>query len=247
MNDRIPGFATLAIHAGAQPDPTTGARATPIYQTTSFVFEDVDHAASLFGLQTFGNIYSRIGNPTNAVLEERGYPRRIGEEGPPPEIAAAGSEAEVVRGLMTWLWTSTEAEESAWRLLIGESLRGEPAAREEAGVLLDLLGPALVGWLRSVAPSLDDRAEPIAGLMRSVPGPRVKQPAPKGGRACPQARGEIAASRCGRRRRALQNGRGTRPTTSDSRSLRDLAVARTGVRERTAYAIGVGTSGAMCS
>jgi len=64
MTDRIPGFATLAIHAGAQPDPTTGARATPIYQTTSFVFEDVDHAASLFGLQAFGNIYTRIGNPT---------------------------------------------------------------------------------------------------------------------------------------------------------------------------------------
>ena len=71
MTDRIPGFATLAIHAGAQPDPTTGARATPIYQTTSYVFEDVDHAASLFGLQTFGNIYTRIGNPTTAVLEER--------------------------------------------------------------------------------------------------------------------------------------------------------------------------------
>jgi O-acetylhomoserine (thiol)-lyase len=71
MTDRIPGFSTLAIHAGAQPDPTTGARATPIYQTTSFVFEDVDHAAALFGLQTFGNIYTRIGNPTNAVLEER--------------------------------------------------------------------------------------------------------------------------------------------------------------------------------
>src|SRR5256884_8078605 len=71
MTDRKPGFATPAIHAGAQPDPTTGARATPIYQTTSFVFEDVDHAASLFGLQTFGNIYTRIGNPTNAVLEER--------------------------------------------------------------------------------------------------------------------------------------------------------------------------------
>src|SRR5947199_4711049 len=71
MTDRIPGFSTLAVHAGAQPDPTTGARATPIYQTTSFVFDDVDHAASLFGLQTFGNIYTRIGNPTNAVLEER--------------------------------------------------------------------------------------------------------------------------------------------------------------------------------
>jgi O-acetylhomoserine (thiol)-lyase len=71
MTERTPGFATLAIHAGAQPDPTTGARATPIYQTTSFVFDDVDHAASLFGLQTFGNIYTRIGNPTTAVLEER--------------------------------------------------------------------------------------------------------------------------------------------------------------------------------
>ena len=71
MTDRLPGFATLAIHAGAQPDPTTGARSTPIYQTTSFVFNDADHAASLFGLQAFGNIYTRIGNPTNAVLEER--------------------------------------------------------------------------------------------------------------------------------------------------------------------------------
>ncbi|WP_372422413.1 O-acetylhomoserine aminocarboxypropyltransferase [Salinarimonas chemoclinalis] len=71
MTERTPGFSTLAIHAGATPDPTTGARATPIYQTTSFVFDDVDHAASLFGLQAFGNIYSRIGNPTCAVLEER--------------------------------------------------------------------------------------------------------------------------------------------------------------------------------
>ncbi|MBS4002583.1 MULTISPECIES: O-acetylhomoserine aminocarboxypropyltransferase [unclassified Afipia] len=71
MTERLPGFSTLSIHAGAQPDPTTGARATPIYQTTSFVFNDADHAASLFGLQAFGNIYTRIGNPTNAVLEER--------------------------------------------------------------------------------------------------------------------------------------------------------------------------------
>jgi O-acetylhomoserine (thiol)-lyase len=65
------GFETLAIHAGAAPDPTTGARAVPIYQTTVFVFDDVDHAASLFNLQRFGNIYSRITNPTVSVLEER--------------------------------------------------------------------------------------------------------------------------------------------------------------------------------
>lgn len=71
MAKRAPGIETLAVHAGARPDPTTGARATPIYQTTSFVFEDADHAASLFGLQAFGNIYTRITNPTQAVLEER--------------------------------------------------------------------------------------------------------------------------------------------------------------------------------
>ena len=65
------GFETLAIHAGAAPDPTTGARATPIFQTTSYVFDDVDQAASLFNLQTFGNIYTRLTNPTVAVLEER--------------------------------------------------------------------------------------------------------------------------------------------------------------------------------
>ncbi|MBI1205414.1 MAG: O-acetylhomoserine aminocarboxypropyltransferase [Rhodopseudomonas sp.] len=69
--ERTPGFNTLAIHAGAKPDPATGARATPIYQTASYVFDDVEHAASLFGLQAFGNIYTRIGNPTCAVLEER--------------------------------------------------------------------------------------------------------------------------------------------------------------------------------
>jgi O-acetylhomoserine (thiol)-lyase len=69
--ERKPGFNTLAIHAGAHPDPATGARVTPIYQTTSYVFESVDHAAALFNLEVFGNIYSRIMNPTQAVLEER--------------------------------------------------------------------------------------------------------------------------------------------------------------------------------
>ena len=69
--DRDFGFGTLAIHAGAIPDPVTGARATPIHQTTSFVFDSAEHAASLFNLQTFGNVYSRIGNPTVSVLEER--------------------------------------------------------------------------------------------------------------------------------------------------------------------------------
>jgi len=65
------GFHTRALHAGQRPDPTTGARAVPIYQTSSFVFDDTEHAAALFNLQRFGNIYSRIMNPTNAVFEER--------------------------------------------------------------------------------------------------------------------------------------------------------------------------------
>ncbi|MEM0986337.1 MAG: O-acetylhomoserine aminocarboxypropyltransferase [Pseudomonadota bacterium] len=65
------GFATRAIHAGAQPDPVTGSRAQPIHQTTSFVFKDADHAANLFALQEFGDIYTRIGNPTTGALEAR--------------------------------------------------------------------------------------------------------------------------------------------------------------------------------
>ena len=66
-----PGFDTLSLHAGAQPDPATGARAVPIHLTTSFVFESSDHAASLFNLERPGHVYSRISNPTNAVLEQR--------------------------------------------------------------------------------------------------------------------------------------------------------------------------------
>jgi O-acetylhomoserine (thiol)-lyase len=98
--ERTPGFNTLAIHAGAKPDPTTGSRATPIYQTTSFVFDDVDHAASLFGLQAFGNIYTRIGNPTCAVLEERVAALEGGTAG---LAVASGHAAQVVvmHALMT--------------------------------------------------------------------------------------------------------------------------------------------------
>ncbi|MGD1036850.1 MAG: O-acetylhomoserine aminocarboxypropyltransferase [Roseiarcus sp.] len=89
MTNDEPGFSTLSIHAGARPDPTTGARITPIYQTTAFVFEDVDHAASLFGLQAFGNIYTRITNPTTAALEER----VAALEGAPAALAVASGHA----------------------------------------------------------------------------------------------------------------------------------------------------------
>src|SRR5512144_1630877 len=69
--DRVLGFHTRSLHAGYSPDPTTKARAVPIYQTTSFVFDNSAHAAALFGLQQFGNIYTRIMNPTTDVLEQR--------------------------------------------------------------------------------------------------------------------------------------------------------------------------------
>jgi len=69
MAERTPGFDTLALHAGTAPDPSTGARITPIYQTTAFVFDDVQHAADLFALRAFGNIYTRIMNPTQGALE----------------------------------------------------------------------------------------------------------------------------------------------------------------------------------
>jgi O-acetylhomoserine (thiol)-lyase len=69
--DRAYAFETRAVHAGASPDATTGARNVPIYQTTSYVFDDVDHAASLFNLQDFGYVYTRLGNPTVSALEER--------------------------------------------------------------------------------------------------------------------------------------------------------------------------------
>ncbi len=71
MADREFGIETKCLHAGQLPDPATGARAVPIYQTASYVFDSADHAASLFNLQTFGNVYTRLMNPTNAVLEER--------------------------------------------------------------------------------------------------------------------------------------------------------------------------------
>src|SRR3982074_1797958 len=116
MTDRLPGFATLAVHAGAQPDPTTGARVTPIYQTTAFVFNDADHAASLFGLQAFGNIYTRIGNPTNAVLEER----VASLEGGTAAVAVASGHA--AQGIVMQEWRQPGDEFIAARKLYGGSI-----------------------------------------------------------------------------------------------------------------------------
>ncbi len=92
-----PGFDTLSLHAGAAPDPATGARATPIYLSTSFVFRDSDHAASLFNMERSGHVYSRISNPTTAVLEERIAALEGGVAG----IAVASGQAALHLGLAT--------------------------------------------------------------------------------------------------------------------------------------------------
>src|SRR5689334_14862000 len=97
MADRKFGFETLCLHAWQIPDPATGARAAPIYQTTSFVFDSAEHAASLFNLQTFGNVYTRISNPTVAVFEER----MAAIEGGRSALAAATGQAAEVTAILT--------------------------------------------------------------------------------------------------------------------------------------------------
>ncbi len=97
MADRKFGIETLCLHAGQIPDPATGARAAPIYQTTSFVFDSADHAASLFNLQTFGNVYSRISNPTVAVFEERMAALENGRAG----LATATGQAAEATAILT--------------------------------------------------------------------------------------------------------------------------------------------------
>jgi len=97
MADRKFGIETLCLHAGQIPDAATGARAAPIYQTTSFVFDSAEHAASLFNLQTFGNVYSRISNPTVAVFEERMAAIENGRAG----LATATGQAAEVTALLT--------------------------------------------------------------------------------------------------------------------------------------------------
>src|SRR5262252_3458544 len=98
-SDHAFGFDTLSIHAGQRPDPVTGARAVPIYQTTSYIFDDTDHAAHLFALQRFGNIYTRIMNPTTAAFEER----IAALEGGTGAVATASGMAAQMATMMTLL------------------------------------------------------------------------------------------------------------------------------------------------
>lgn len=104
MSDHKFGFGTLCLHAGQIPDPATGARAVPIYQTTSYVFDSADHAASLFNLQTFGNVYSRLSNPTVAVFEERVAALENGRAA----LALASGQAAQMTALLTLLQAGDE-------------------------------------------------------------------------------------------------------------------------------------------
>ncbi|MFO1318743.1 MAG: O-acetylhomoserine aminocarboxypropyltransferase/cysteine synthase family protein [Burkholderiales bacterium] len=104
MADHPFGFGTLCLHAGQIPDPTTGARAVPIYQTTSYVFDSAEHAASLFNLQTFGNVYSRLSNPTVAVFEERVAALENGRAA----LALASGQAAQMTALLTLLEAGDE-------------------------------------------------------------------------------------------------------------------------------------------
>ncbi len=104
MSDHSFGFGTLCLHAGQIPDPATGARAVPIYQTTSYVFDSAEHAASLFNLQTFGNVYSRLSNPTVAVFEERVAALENGRAA----LALASGQAAQMTALMTLLEAGDE-------------------------------------------------------------------------------------------------------------------------------------------
>ncbi|MXZ80371.1 MAG: O-acetylhomoserine aminocarboxypropyltransferase/cysteine synthase [Gammaproteobacteria bacterium] len=99
MSEHEFDFETLCLHAGTLPDPATGARATPIYQTASYLFDDTDHAASLFNLQTFGNIYTRLMNPTTAMFEER----MAALEGGRAAVAASTGMAAQMTALLTIL------------------------------------------------------------------------------------------------------------------------------------------------
>src|SRR5579872_6943215 len=108
------GFDTLSVHAGQRPDPTTGARAVPIYQTTSFVFDDTDHAAHLFALQRFGNIYTRIMNPTTAAFEER----IAALEGGTGAVATASGMAAQMATMMTLLRPGDEIVSSSGSMAV---------------------------------------------------------------------------------------------------------------------------------
>ena len=143
-----PGFDTLALHAGAAPDPTTGARAVPIHLTTSFVFESSDHAASLFNLERAGHVYSRISNPTNAVLEQR----VSALEGGIGAIATASGQAALHLSIATLMGAGTHIVAST--ALYGGSQNLLHYTLRRFGIETTFVKPGdMAGWRAAVQPN----------------------------------------------------------------------------------------------
>src|SRR3954451_11687955 len=140
-------FDTLSLHAGARPDPATGARATPIYQTSSFVFPDTDHAAALFNMERAGHVYSRLSNPTCAVLEER----IAALEGGIGAIATASGQAALHLAIVTLL--SAGAHIVSSRSLYGGSHNLLDYTLPRFGIETTFVDPRnLDEWRRAIRP-----------------------------------------------------------------------------------------------
>src|SRR5213593_4908758 len=143
-----PGFDTLALHAGAAPDPATGARAVPIHLTTSFVFESSEHAASLFNMERSGHVYSRISNPTNAVLEER----VAALEGGVGAIATASGQAALHLAIATIAGAGSHIVAS--RALYGGSHNLLSYTLPRFGIETSFVDPRdLSGWKKALRPN----------------------------------------------------------------------------------------------
>lgn len=143
-----PGFDTLSLHAGAVPDPATGARATPIYLSSAFVFKDSDHAASLFNMERAGHVYSRISNPTNAVLEERIAALEGGVAG----IAVASGQAALHLGLATIAGAGSHIVAS--RALYGGSHNLLAYTMQRFGISTTFVDPRdLDAWRAAILPN----------------------------------------------------------------------------------------------
>ena len=143
-----PGFDTLALHAGATPDPATGARAVPIHLTTSFVFQDSDHAAALFNMERAGHVYSRISNPTNAVLEQR----MAALEGGVGAIAVASGQAALHLIISTLMGTGSHIVASA--ALYGGSHNLLSYTLPRFGIETNFVPPGdLEAWRNAVQPN----------------------------------------------------------------------------------------------
>ena len=157
-------FDTLSLHAGQQPDPATGARAVPIYQTTSFVFDDTDHAAALFNLERPGYIYSRIANPTVAVVEER----LAALEGGTGAVCTASGQAATHLAIATLMGAGGHIVASA--SLYGGTINLLAHTLPRFGIETSFVPPRdLAGFAAAIRPPLPRRSSPTPGCCSPRP------------------------------------------------------------------------------